>query len=139
MKAEDVRIDSKLNELIWQRGIRNPPRRVRVTMEKDEDGLVTVLLPRPEEEEEEEERKKVPEAGEAKKVGEEGKVVEVKEEPITEVHEEGGLQAESSDEKPMSTTAESTPEITSKAPEEKQPAIEKKTPGKRPKDKRGKN
>ena len=44
MHAKDVKIDDKLNELIWARGIHNPPRRVNVLMEKDEDEIVTVQL-----------------------------------------------------------------------------------------------
>ncbi|MDG6900709.1 MAG: 60S ribosomal protein L31 [Nitrososphaerota archaeon] len=49
MKAREVSIDSKVNELIWARGIRHPPRRITVEMERDEDGVVKVrLLPEPE-------------------------------------------------------------------------------------------
>jgi len=44
MKSEIVKIDERLNELIWSRGIRNPPRRVMVKMEKDEEGVVQVSL-----------------------------------------------------------------------------------------------
>jgi len=42
MKAEEIKIDEELNRQMWQRGIRHPPRRVRVKMAKDEDGVVTV-------------------------------------------------------------------------------------------------
>lgn len=44
MKSEEIKIDEELNHLIWERGIRFPPRRVAVKMEKDEDGVVTVSL-----------------------------------------------------------------------------------------------
>jgi len=44
MKTSNVKISSELNELIWQRGIQKPPRRVNVKMEKDKDGLVTISL-----------------------------------------------------------------------------------------------
>ena len=44
MKAEDVKIAPELNEYIWSRGIEKPPRRVKVRMEKYEDGLVKVYL-----------------------------------------------------------------------------------------------
>jgi large subunit ribosomal protein L31e len=44
MKASDVKIKEDVNELIWARGIRKPPRRVRLEMERDEDGLVSVGL-----------------------------------------------------------------------------------------------
>ena len=45
MKANQVSIDTKVNELIWARGIKHPPRRIRLEMERDEDGVVTVRLP----------------------------------------------------------------------------------------------
>lgn len=44
MKASEVNIGKDVNELIWARGIRHPPRRVRLEMSRDEDGLVTVKL-----------------------------------------------------------------------------------------------
>ena len=45
MKARQVSIDAKVNELIWARGIKHPPRRITLEMERDEDGVVTVKLP----------------------------------------------------------------------------------------------
>jgi len=44
MKAEEVKIAPELNEYIWSRGIEKPPRKVRVRMEKYEDGTVKVYL-----------------------------------------------------------------------------------------------
>ncbi len=38
--AEDVKIDSGLNQVIWRRGDTKPPRRVRVRAVKFEDGGV---------------------------------------------------------------------------------------------------
>jgi large subunit ribosomal protein L31e len=45
MKARQVSIDVEVNELIWARGIRHPPRRITLEMERDEDGIVKVRLP----------------------------------------------------------------------------------------------
>jgi large subunit ribosomal protein L31e len=45
MKARGVSIDSEVNELIWAKGIRHPPRRITLEMERDEDGIVKVKLP----------------------------------------------------------------------------------------------
>jgi large subunit ribosomal protein L31e len=42
MKSEEIKIDQDLNRLIWKRGKTNPPRKVRVKMVKDEDGMVIV-------------------------------------------------------------------------------------------------
>ena len=44
MKASEIKLKKDVNELIWARGIRKPPRRVRLELERDEDGLVTVGL-----------------------------------------------------------------------------------------------
>jgi len=45
MKARQVSIDVEVNELIWAKGIRHPPRRITLEMERDEDGVVKVRLP----------------------------------------------------------------------------------------------
>jgi len=46
MKSSEIKIDTELNEELWKRGITSPPRRITVKMEKDEDGLVTISLPK---------------------------------------------------------------------------------------------
>ena len=45
MKATEVSIAEEVNEQIWSRGIKSPPRRIRLDMERDEDGIVSVKLP----------------------------------------------------------------------------------------------
>ncbi len=45
MKATEVSISEEVNEEIWARGIKSPPRRIRVDMKRDEDGIVSVKLP----------------------------------------------------------------------------------------------
>jgi large subunit ribosomal protein L31e len=45
MKATQVKVDTEVNEQIWARGIKHPPRRITLEMERDEDGVVTVRLP----------------------------------------------------------------------------------------------
>ncbi len=44
-KKKDVWIDYKLNELLWARGIENPPSKVRIKAIRFEDGLIEVSLP----------------------------------------------------------------------------------------------
>ncbi len=44
MKSSQVKLEQELNRQIWARGKTNPPRKVRVKMVKDEDGVVTVSL-----------------------------------------------------------------------------------------------
>lgn len=64
MKSSEIKIDSDLNERMWDRGITKPPRRIKVRMTKDEDGLVTISLPKDVEEVEEEEETPEPKAAE---------------------------------------------------------------------------
>ncbi|MEM2341963.1 MAG: 50S ribosomal protein L31e [Candidatus Bathyarchaeia archaeon] len=44
MKTEDnsIIISKEVNEKIWSRGIERPPRKIRVRVVKDKDGLITV-------------------------------------------------------------------------------------------------
>lgn len=44
MKSEEIKLDEDLNEYLWSRGITNPPRRVKLEMEKDKNGVVSVRL-----------------------------------------------------------------------------------------------
>ncbi|MDG6898534.1 MAG: 60S ribosomal protein L31 [Nitrososphaerota archaeon] len=44
MKADEVKIKEDVNKRIWARGIKHPPRRIRLEMERDEDGVVSVSL-----------------------------------------------------------------------------------------------
>ena len=44
MKSDEIKLEQDLNREIWSRGKTNPPRKVRVKMVKDEQGVVTVSL-----------------------------------------------------------------------------------------------
>jgi len=44
MKPEAIIIDTTVNEAIWARGIKKPPRKIRVKLSKDDEGTVTVTL-----------------------------------------------------------------------------------------------
>lgn len=44
MKSEDVRLGRFLNLELWKHGIRNPPSRVKVTVSKDDKGVVRAEL-----------------------------------------------------------------------------------------------
>ncbi len=72
MKAdeENIRIKKYLNLELWKHGIRNPPSRVKVTVSKDEKGIVTAELFGAPKEEKKEEEKKVEEKKEETKPAE---------------------------------------------------------------------
>ncbi len=42
MKTEDVRISNEVNEELWARGIKKPPRQIKVRLVKDKEGKVIV-------------------------------------------------------------------------------------------------
>jgi large subunit ribosomal protein L31e len=44
MKSDEIKLEQGLNRQIWSRGKTHPPRKVRVKMVKDEDGVVTISL-----------------------------------------------------------------------------------------------
>lgn len=43
-EPEKLVIDNEVNERLWSRGIEKPPRKIRVRVVKDKEGVVTVLL-----------------------------------------------------------------------------------------------
>src|SRR5574342_358614 len=42
MKSENVKIEEDVSHLVWARGIRHPPRKIRVKLTKDDDGAVLI-------------------------------------------------------------------------------------------------
>lgn len=44
MKSEEVKIDQSVNEKLWKNGIKNPPHHIKVTVSKDEKGIVKASL-----------------------------------------------------------------------------------------------
>ncbi len=100
MKSENVKIEEDVSHLVWERGIRHPPRKIRVKLSKDDDGNIIVSKyqeekkageekPKKEEKKVEEKPKKVEEKSkekksEEKKVEEQPKMDESKEEKIVE-------------------------------------------------------
>ncbi len=44
MKSENVKLSKEINEMLWQHGIRNPPHHIKVTVTKDEKGVVKAEL-----------------------------------------------------------------------------------------------
>ena len=44
MKSQDVKLSTELNEHVWKHGIKNPPHHVKVSVTKDEKGVVNADL-----------------------------------------------------------------------------------------------
>lgn len=96
MKVEEVKIDSSLNELVWERGIKKIPSKVRVKAVKMED-VVWAYTPEAEVKLPEEKKKKV----KKEKKKEEEKKEEEKEikEEREEIKEEEGEEEKEEEEK----------------------------------------
>jgi len=99
MKIEEVKIEESLSHLIWKRGIKHPPRKIRVSMTKTDQGFVLVS---PYEEEIEE----------TTKPKDEKKIQQVEDKPESESKE--------------IETSESKEKLTPKEPETKKPKIKSK-------------
>ncbi|GBF24113.1 50S ribosomal protein L31e [archaeon MnTg01] len=106
MKNEEVKIEESLSHLIWKRGIKHPPRKIRVSMTKTDQGFVLVS---PYEEEIEE----------TTKPKDEKKIPQVEEKPESESKE--------------IETSESKEELTPKEPEAKEPQTKSKPKESKPK------
>ena len=44
LKSEDVKLGTSINDHLWKHGIKNPPHKVKVTVTKDEKGVVSAEL-----------------------------------------------------------------------------------------------
>ena len=75
MKSEDVKIEEDVSHLVWARGIRHPPRKIRVKLTKDDDGAVLISKYQ------EEKPKKEEAVGKKPKSQKTGKMEEKPEEP----------------------------------------------------------
>ena len=108
MKTEEIKIEETLSHLIWKRGIRHPPRKIRVSMTKTDEGFVLVS---PYEDEIEE----------ATKPKEETKTpaVEEKPEPAKEVESE--VKEEPTPKKPEDKESKPKPKETKDKPKESKP------------------
>ena len=68
MKVEQVKLEEDVSHLIWSRGIRHPPRKIRVRMTRTDEGYILVSKYEGEEETiEKEEKKAEPEKAEPAK------------------------------------------------------------------------
>ena len=59
MKIEQIKLEEDVSHLLWSKGIKHPPRKIRVRMTKTDEGYVLVSIYEGEEESIKEEEKKV--------------------------------------------------------------------------------
>ena len=69
MKSDNIKIGKYLNLKVWEHGIKNPPHKVKVKVEKFDDGLVKAeLTDAPVEKQKEEKKKTTPKKEEKKQL-----------------------------------------------------------------------
>lgn len=109
MKSENVKIEEDVSHLVWARGIRHPPRKIRVKLTKDDDG--NILISKYEEEKKVEEKSKGKKAEKKTEKKEEKKVVEEipKETKVEETQKEK-KEEKKVEEKPAEKKTEKTKE-----------------------------
>ena len=61
MKTQEIKIDEEVAHLIWSKGVRSPPRKIRVKMTKTDDGYILVTNYEDDVESDEKDSKKSPE------------------------------------------------------------------------------
>ncbi len=89
MKTEEIKIEEDLAHQIWSKGVRSPPRKIRVRMSKTDEGYVLVSPYTDEKESKETSAKEVKKETPAKEVKKETPAKEVKKEtPAKEVKKE---------------------------------------------------
>ena len=116
MKTSDIKIEEDLAHIIWSRGVRSPPRKIRVRMSKTDEGYILVS---PYTDEKETPSKEVKKETPAKEVKKETPAKEVKKEtPAKEVKKES----------PKETPAK---EVKKETPKETPTKVKKETPSKK--------
>ncbi len=112
MKTQEIKIEEDLSHQIWKRGIKHPPRKIRVKMTKTDEGFILVS---PYEEEVEKVTQPI----------EEKKTTEVKEKLASEIKEVKTTEVEKEEPKPKEPKSkESKP----KEPKSKEPKAKAKEP-----------
>ena len=108
MKTQEIKIDEEVAHLIWSKGVRSPPRKIRVRMTKTDDGYILVTNYEEGSEPDEKDSKKSPEIKQ--------KVEELRtDDPdAIEVTEETLKEAAPKESKPKAAPKESKPKPKSK-------------------------
>jgi len=119
MKSENVKMEEDVSHLVWARGIRHPPRKIRVKLTKDDDGAVLISKYQEEKSKKEEVEKK-PKSQKTEKVEEKS------EKPKPSIPEPTPEKLSETKEKPTLKPAKIKKEKSEKKPEEKTKSKSKK-------------
>ena len=122
MKTQEIKIEGELNQKIWERGIKHPPRKIRVRMTKTDEGHVIVSRYEEAEEKSKKSEKESKKKGEKKTKPKDAipskEEIKTPETKISEVKEES---------KPKTQEKEITPEKTNLVKKSKETTEKKST------------
>ena len=119
LKIEQVKLEEDVSHLLWARGIRHPPRKIRLRMTKTDEGYVLVSKYEGEEESiEKEEEKTEPQKVEPSKVEPEKEEQSLKVEPEPAAKPEPEAKPEPKPEPKPATKPDDAPEFFKKKDEE---------------------
>ena len=125
MKTQEIKIDEELAQLIWSRGVRSPPRKIRVKMTKTDDGYILVTNYEEGTESDETDSKKSPEIKQkVEPQTDDADAIEVTEEILKE-EKPAPKEAKPKTEKPA--PKEAKPKTEKPAPKEAKPKTKKPT------------
>ncbi len=115
MKTQEIKIEDELNQIIWERGIKHPPRKIRVKMTKTDEGHI-IVAPYEEVEEKPKSEKESKKKGKKEKPKEEAAQKEEVKEPeaITEIKEEAKPKTQEKEVAPEKKPAKKSKETTEK-------------------------
>ena len=123
MKTQEIKIDEEVAHLIWSKGVRSPPRKIRVRMTKTDDGYILVTIYEDDAESDEKDSKKSPEIKQkVEPQTDDPDAIEVTEETLKEVapKEVAPKEVAPKEEKPKPKAKESKPKEEKPKPKAKE-------------------
>ena len=123
MKTQEIKIDEEVAHLIWSKGVRSPPRKIRVKMTKTDDGYILVTNYEDDGESDEKDSKKSPEIKQkVEPQTDDPDAIEVTEETLKEVapKEVAPKEVAPKEEKPKPKAKESKPKEEKPKPKAKE-------------------
>ena len=124
MKTQEIKIDEEVAHLIWSKGVRSPPRKIRVKMTKTDDGYILVTNYEDDVESDEKDSKKSPEIKQkVEPQTDDPDAIEVTEDTLKEVapKEVAPKEVAPKEEKPKPKAKESKQKTEKPAPKEAKP------------------
>ena len=127
MKTQEIKIDEEVAHLIWSKGVRSPPRKIRVKLTKTDDGYILVTNYQDDAESDEKDSKKSPEIKQKVEPQDDPDAIEVTEETLkaetVEVEKPKAKESKPKVEKPKAK--ESKPKVEKPKAKESKPKVEK--------------